>query len=195
MNKILLFNPLSAVAKHRIPNSILNIAASVEGQYEWVIVDGNCETDPLKKIEDYIENHQVKYIGVTVMPGPQLKQATPVSKAIKAKFPDVKIIWGGYFPSTQADTVLCSGYVDFVINGPGDHAFPLLIDALENNTPFEFIKNIIYKTDRGIIKNGKEDLIDQESLPPLPYDKLANFYPIEKYLGRTYLVQKTLAYH
>jgi anaerobic magnesium-protoporphyrin IX monomethyl ester cyclase len=195
MNKILLFNPLSAVAKHRIPNSILNIAASVEGQYEWVIVDGNCETDPLKKIEDYIENHQVKYIGVTVMPGPQLKQATPVSKAIKAKFPDVKIIWGGYFPSTQADTVLCSGYVDFVINGPGDHAFPLLIDALENNTPFEFIKNIIYKTDRGIIKNGKEDLIDQESLPPLPYDKLANFYPIEKYLGRTYLGQKTLAYH
>jgi len=44
MNKILLFNPKSAVAKHRIPNSIMSIAASVEGKYEWVIVDGNCET-------------------------------------------------------------------------------------------------------------------------------------------------------
>jgi len=195
MNKIILFNPLSAIAKHRVPNSILNIAASVEGKYDWAIVDGNCDADPVEKIESYFNTGEYKYLGVTVMPGPQLRQAIPVSKAIKAKFPEAKIIWGGYFPSTQPDAVLCSGFVDFIINGPGDHAFPQLIDALSNNTPFEFIKNIIYKTDRGIIKNGKEDLIDQETLPPLPYNKLTDFYPMEKYLGRTYLGNKTLAYH
>ncbi len=48
MNKVILYNPKSAVAKHRIPNSILNIAAAIEGKYDWVIVDGNIETDPLK---------------------------------------------------------------------------------------------------------------------------------------------------
>ncbi|MDB5154887.1 MAG: radical protein, partial [Mucilaginibacter sp.] len=63
MSKILLFNPKSAVAKHRVPNSILNIAASVEGKYEWVIVDGNCETDPLKKIESYLDTGDFKYFG------------------------------------------------------------------------------------------------------------------------------------
>jgi anaerobic magnesium-protoporphyrin IX monomethyl ester cyclase len=196
MNKILLFNPKSANAKYRIPNSILNIAASVEGKYEWVIVDGNCEADPIKKIESWLNTGEFKYIGFTVMPGPQLKQAIIAAKAIRQKFPYTKMIWGGYFPSNQPDSVLYSGYVDFIINGPGDHAFPRLIDALEQGQPFEFIKNIIYQNTNGqIFKTAKEDLIDQDSLPALPYDKLNEFYPVPKFLGKTYLGEKTLAYH
>ena len=39
MNKVLLFNPRSARSKPRIPNSILSIAASIEGKYDYVIVD------------------------------------------------------------------------------------------------------------------------------------------------------------
>ncbi|HWD90120.1 MAG TPA: radical SAM protein [Mucilaginibacter sp.] len=196
MNKILLFNPKSAVAKHRIPNSILSIAASVEGKYEWAIVDGNCETDPLGKLESYLETGEYKYIGFTVMPGPQLKQAVPIARAIKEKFPKTFMIWGGYFPSTQPKAVLTSGYVDFIINGPGDHAFPSLIDALEKSTPYEFIKNVIYHANGDVIKNPKEDLFDQDPLPPLPYNKLNDFYAIDKwYLGRTYLGEHTMAYH
>lgn len=195
MNKILLFNPKSAIAKHRVPNSILNIAASVEGKYPWVIVDGNREEDPLSVILQYLQTGEFKYIGITVMPGPQLKQAIPFSKAIRQRYPDIKIIWGGYFPTNQYKVVLNSGYIDFVINGPGDHCFPKLIHALENNEPYELIKNLIYRSGDNIIKTIKEDLIEQDDLPPLPYDKLAEFYPMDKYLGKTYLGKKTLAYH
>lgn len=196
MSKILLFNPKSANNKYRIPNSILNIAASIDGKYEWVIVDGNCEPDPLAKLESYLKTGEFKYLGFTVMPGPQLRQAIVTSKAIKEKFPYTKMIWGGYFPSNHSDSVLYSGYVDFIINGPGDHAFPRLIDALEDDQPFEFIKNLIYKASDGkIFKTAKEDLIDQDSLPALPYDKLNEFYNIPKFLGKTYLGEKTLAYH
>ena len=98
MAKILLFNPKSAVAKHRIPNSILAIAASVNHHHDWVIVDGNCETDPYQKIEHYLSSGKISYVGITVMPGPQLKQAIPISKAIKEQFPGTIIVWGGYFP-------------------------------------------------------------------------------------------------
>ena len=196
MNKILLFNPKSANAKYRIPNSILNIAASVEGKYEWVIVDGNCEADPLKKIESYLDTGEFKYLGFTVMPGPQLRQAITAAKTVKQKYPFTKMIWGGYFPSNQPDVVLYSNFVDFIINGPGDHAFPALIDALENDQPYEFIKNLIYQsTDGRIVKTAKEDLIEQDTLPPLPYNKLNEMYPIPKFLGKTYLGEKTLAYH
>ncbi|MDB5149562.1 MAG: radical protein [Mucilaginibacter sp.] len=196
MNKILLFNPRSANNKYRIPNSILNIAASVDGKYDWVIVDGNCELDPMVKIDSYLSTGEFKYFGFTVMPGPQLRQAIKAAKTIKLKYPDTKMIWGGYFPSNQPNAVLYSGYVDFIINGPGDNAFPALIDALENNEPYEFIRNLIYKaTDGKIIKTTKEDLLDQDKLPPLPYDKLNTFYPITKFLGKTYLGEKTMAYH
>jgi anaerobic magnesium-protoporphyrin IX monomethyl ester cyclase len=196
MSKILLFNPKSANAKYRIPNSILSIAASVDGKYDWVIVDGNCEADSLKKIESYLDTGEFKYLGFTVMPGPQLRQAIPIAKAVKDRYPDINMIWGGYFPSNQPEAVLCSRYVDFIINGPGDYAFPSLIDALENNRPFEFVKNLIYQASDGrIIKTPKADLMEQDTLPLLPYDKLNEFYPIGKLLGKTYLGEKTMAYH
>ena len=95
MNKVLLFNPTSAVAKHRVPNSIMNIAASIDGIFEWVIVDGNREPDPYGKIAEYLSTGQFKYIGFTVMPGPQAKQAIPFSKRIKQDFPTTIMIWGG----------------------------------------------------------------------------------------------------
>jgi len=195
MSKILLFNPQSANGKYRIPNSILSIAASIEGKYEWVIVDGNRDANPLEVIESYLKTGEYKYLGFTVMPGPQLKQSIPFAKTIKEKFPHTMMIWGGYFPSSHPKIILDSGYVDFIINGPGDHAFPSLIDALENNKPYEFIRNLIYKAGNEIVKTQKEDLFEQDPLPPLPYDKLNEIYNIKKYLGKTFLGEKTLAYH
>ncbi len=195
MNKVLLFNPRSAPSKHRIPNSLMNIAASIDGIFDWMIVDGNREKDAYEKIRSFLSTGLYKYIGITVMPGPQTKQAIPFSKKIKEEFPGTVIIWGGYFPTSHYKVILHSGYVDFVINGPGDHAFPKLIDALENNKPYELIKNLIYRSGDSIIKTAKDDLIEQDTLPALPYDKLDKMYPIEWYLGKTYLGKKTLAYH
>lgn len=195
MNKVLLFNPKSANAKHRIPNSILSIAAAVEGKFDWAIVDGNREDDPYKQLCAYLTTGLYKYIGFTVMPGPQAKQAIPLAKKIKENFPSTIMVWGGYFPSNHYKVILQSGYVDFVINGAGDHAFPQLLTALDNNMPYELIKNLIYKSNGDIIKNAKEDLPEQDSLPALPYDKLHQFYSIDKYLGKTYLGNKTMAYH
>ena len=80
MCKVLLFNPRSANSKPRIPNSILSIAASIEGKFEYVLVDGNMETDPGLKIMDYLKGGGFNYFGCTAMPGPQLKQAIPISK-------------------------------------------------------------------------------------------------------------------
>src|ERR1700761_4723178 len=83
MNKILLFNPRSANNKYRIPNSVLNIAASVEGKYDWVIVDGNREHDSWMKIRSWLDTGEFKYVGFSVMPGPQLKQAIPYARLIR----------------------------------------------------------------------------------------------------------------
>lgn len=195
MNGIVLFNPRSARYKPRIPNSILSVASSVDGIYPYAIVDGNMETGPWEKIYNYLQTGHYSYFGCTCMPGPQLKQAIPFSKKIKELFPKITIIWGGYFSSNQHKVVLQSGYVDFVINGPGENAFPALIHALENDQPYELIPNLIYKQEDKIIKGPKEELCNPDELPPLPYEKLNSFYPLENYLGKTYLGTKTIAYH
>ena len=195
MSQVLLFNPRSANSKPRIPNSILSIAASIEGVFDYVIVDGNMETDPAEKIFSYLQWGTFDYFGLTCMPGPQLKQAIPISKRIREQFPQVKIIWGGYFPSNQSTVVLNSGFVDFVVNGPGEKCFPNLLKALENSESYEQIKNLIYKKGNEIIRTKKDELYNQDELPPLPYEKLNAFYPIQRYLGKTYLGTKTIAYH
>jgi anaerobic magnesium-protoporphyrin IX monomethyl ester cyclase len=195
MYEVILFNPRSANFKPRIPNSILSIAASIEGMYDYAIVDGNMETDPWEKIASYLENGTVKYFGLTCMPGPQLKQAIPISKKIRALFPSVKIIWGGYFPSNQPRAVLQSGYVDFIVNGPGDKTFPKLLKALDANHPVDLIPNLIFLHEKELIKTQKDELYEQDELPRLPYETLNSFYSLKKYLGRTYLGTKTIAYH
>jgi anaerobic magnesium-protoporphyrin IX monomethyl ester cyclase len=193
---VLLFNPRSANAKYRVPNSILQVGASIYGDYNFVLVDGNLEADPWPVIERYLRDGSVRYFGCTVMPGPQLRQAIPITRRIREQFPGVTIVWGGYFASNQYKVVMESGYVDFVVYGPGDRAFPALLTALEQKTPYEFIPNLIWKTAEGdIIKNSKEALLDPDVLPQLPYDYLDQFYPLSRYLNPTFLGKKTLAYH
>lgn len=195
-NKVILFNPRSANSKYRIPNSILQVGASIHGKYEYVFVDGNLENDPWSVIENYLKTGDYKYFGTTVMPGPQLSQAIPFASKAKKLYPNLINIWGGYFPANQYKTVCAAPYIDFVINGPGDKAFPALIDALENGNPYEFIPNLIFQNAEGkIIQTTKDQLLNQDELPALPYEYLDEFYPIKNYLGSTFLGSRTMAYH
>lgn len=195
MSEVLFFNPRAQNYKARIPNSILHVAASIEGKREYIIVDGNLETNPEEKIFNYLKQHAFSYFACTVMPGPQLKQAIPISKKIREQFPHIKIIWGGYFPSNQPGVVLKSGFVDFIVNGMGDVCFPELLNCLEKGTSYKEISNLIFLENGNVVRTKKDSIYDLDSLPPLPYEKLNRFYPIQKYLGKTYLGTKTIAYH
>jgi radical SAM superfamily enzyme YgiQ (UPF0313 family) len=195
MDHVLLFNPRSAATKPRLPNSILSVGAALQGRYDYVIVDGNMEQDPQKKILALLESGKFNCFGCTVMPGPQLRQVIPISKAVRQKFPGIKIVWGGYFPSNQPKAVLESGFVDAVINGMGDKCFTQLLDAWKNGTPLDPIPNLIYLREGAVHKTKKDEIYEPDELPALDYDKLNEFYPVQRYLGKTYLGKKTIAYH
>ncbi|HEX5171722.1 MAG TPA: radical SAM protein [Cyclobacteriaceae bacterium] len=194
-SKIILFNPRSARHKHRIPNSILQVGASIDGKYEYAFVDGNMEKDPWLAIRKYLDNGY-NIFGCTAMPGPQLQQAIPYSKEIRELYPHVRIIWGGYFAANQFKSVINSGCVDYIINGPGDEAFPLLVEAIEKHEKsVESIQNLIYKKGEEIIKTSQAPLLDQDKLPALPYEYLNRFYPLKQYFGKTFLGKRTTSYH
>ncbi len=196
MNKVLLFNPFAAKNGYRIPNSILQIAASINGLYEFVFVDGNREKDPWEKIKSYLDTGEYEYFGCTVMPGPQLRQAIPYTKKIREEYPEVINIWGGYFASNQYQSALNSGFVDFIINGQGDYAFPQLLDQITSgHKDFASINNLIYKQDGEIIITKKEFVSDQDGLPDLPYQQLDTCYSLKGYLKKTFLGNRTAAYH
>lgn len=195
MDKVILFNPKSANSKHRIPNSILQVGASIDALFDYVFVDGNLEKDPWQAIRHYLSTGAFGYFACTVMPGPQLRQAIPFSKKLREHFPEVVIIWGGYFASNQYTSVINSGFVDYIIYGPGDHAFPELLTCLAKKEPFDHVNNLIFKSGNKIVKTPQAPIPDQDTLADLPYQKLNHQYPLKNYLGKTFLGSRTAAYH
>src|SRR5215472_5223143 len=99
---ILLYNPKVALPGYqRLPHSLLQLGALLERRYPYAIVDGNLdqERDRAGEIIEQVRRDGVRYLGVTIMPGPQLQQAVPAIKRIKSACPDLTIVVGGYFPT------------------------------------------------------------------------------------------------
>jgi radical SAM superfamily enzyme YgiQ (UPF0313 family) len=169
------------------------LGAMLEKKYPYQILDQNLQKDALARLDRLAQRREIKYVGMTVMPGPQLFEAIPISRYLKEKYPDLTIIWGGYFASLHAATVLESGHVDFVIRGQGEGSFLELIDVLERNSTktLREVPGLSFRQDGGTIQNPRGIPIDPNLLPPLPYDRI----DANRYVGKTYLGERTAAYY
>lgn len=189
---ILLYNPRATEFKFRLPISVLSLAAVFEGKYNWQIIDGNLDSDAEATILRTLEaDPSIKYLLVTVMPGPQLMRAVPHTRAVKARFPHIKIVWGGYFPSSHADVALADPDIDYVVRSQGEVTILELLDALEHGGSLAKIDGISYR-DGGTIRHNKaRKLTDPNALPILPYEKI----DVRRYLKNTILGSRTVSYH
>lgn len=189
---ILLYNPRAAEFRWRLPISVMSLAAIFEGKYDWKIVDGNLDTNAgntlLKTIED---NPEIKYLMVSVMPGPQLTRAVPHTRAVKAKFPHVTVIWGGYFPSSHDDVCLRDNSIDYVVRSQGENTILELLDVLENGGDLSKIDGLSYRENGVLKRNRNRKMMDLNQFPVLPYEKV----PVAKYVKPTMLGSRTLSYH
>ncbi len=188
---IILLNPKSAEHNRRIPLSVLTIGVGLEGKFEYEIVDENFDPEVEKTLERRIRSGNVRYLGMTVMPGPQLVAAVRISKHLKKLFPRLVIIWGGTFPSIHTDTVLQAEYVDLIVLGQGEVILPEVLSALESDAPLADVKGIAFKDQGRIIRTPQREWTHPENTPRLPYHKVDVF----RYLQRTYLGNRTSAYH
>src|SRR5437016_4424609 len=188
---IVLVYPKSANWKQRIPLSLMSLASVLEHRYPYQIVDGNFEPDLEETLVRTISETNAKYLAVSVMPGPQLLQAIPLTRSLKERFPGLHIIWGGYFPSLHARTVLESGFVDFVIRGQGELSFLELVEALEASASYDHIPGLSFRREKEIVHNPKRPVTDPNALPPIPYHRV----DLDRYIGQTYLGTRTMSYH
>lgn len=190
---IALLNPKSARWKFRFPLSVMQVGGALENKYPYEIIDENIDTGALQHLERLALNRGLKYLGVTVMPGPQLFHAIAISKKLKTRFPDLTIVWGGYFPSLHSNTVLKSGYVDYVVRGRGENTFLELIDILEGNSGSNLgqVFGLSFKGDGEIVHNPHRQPTDPSLWPNLPYHKVAG----HRYVSKTFLGRKTAGYY
>ena len=73
---VLLINPrMSGSAGARLPLSLLHLAAVLEGERPWSILDGNIDRSLVQSTLATLAQRPHALVGVTVMPGPQVPTA------------------------------------------------------------------------------------------------------------------------
>ena len=188
---VLFYNPIStSPGKQRLPLSLLAVSAVIAEDYEVEFIDGNLVADPAERIIERAKATGAKLLAVTVMPGPQLRQAVPVCKQVKAALPDLTVLWGGYFPTQHHEVILRSDFVDYVIQGQGEAPFRQFIDTLHTGGTLKDIPSLAHKNG-GIHVNDRAPYVPMDNLPWYPYDKL----DVGQYVGHSYLGSRVLSHN
>jgi anaerobic magnesium-protoporphyrin IX monomethyl ester cyclase len=143
---IVLFNPWSTPSpKKPLPMSLLAVGSLLEGEFDYRIVDGNIEADPVATILALEERTRITAVAVTVMPGPQLRAAVMGCRQLKRMLPYVPVIWGGYFPSQHADACLSEATVDICVLGQGERTLVEVVRALASGRDLSAIPGLAYR--------------------------------------------------
>jgi radical SAM superfamily enzyme YgiQ (UPF0313 family) len=192
--RILLINPTITPTRHaRFPLAVMSLSAALEGRHDSTIIDGNIDRDFIATAVRAVDGGAADSVGITVMGGPQLTSAIAVSKAIRARRPDLPIIWGGAFPTVCPDAALHAPYVDYVVRGQGEDTIAELLDTLtgRRTEALNSIGGLTWRRDGEIVHNKDRTFSASSLSHMLPYDKLEN---PQQYLTRTYLGQRTVGY-
>ncbi len=111
-----------------------------------------------------------------------------VVKRLKARFPNLRIILFGHYPTNfPKETLECSN-ADIVIFGEPDDIFSKLINQLVLKQPVDRVGGIAYRTGNGQVQIGNhEPRVPSPDLLPIPaYDLLNNDLYAEPFMPRPF---------
>jgi radical SAM superfamily enzyme YgiQ (UPF0313 family) len=174
-----------------MPLALLALGALLEDHHDYAIVDGNLDRNALSTIDNLVQNG-ADTLGVTVMPGPQLADAVPLCRELKSRHPNLRIVWGGYFPTQHWDVCLKSGYVDYVVRGHGEVVFQNLMDRLGSGDDPTDLDGIAYRQADGMPFTNPMPMIPHpEAMPEFPYHRI----DMPRYARASFMGKRTLAHH
>jgi len=185
---LVFFNPRAQKAHRRLPLSILMLARVVT--QEWTLVDGNVDPDADARLDAACARPGAVLL-VTVMPGPQLAAATPTCRRLKARFPHLTVVWGGYFPTVHPGAAARDAGVDLVVIGQGEVTLPELLAALEAGRDPVTVPGVAAWRDGALVKAPARGYARPADFADPPYERL----DMERYAARTFLGKRTFNHH
>lgn len=112
-----------------------------------------------------------------------------VNRYIKKKWPRLKIVVGGYYPTLAPKDVISFPNIDIICLGEGERPLAALLDSKKKGKQTTKINNLWFKKDKRIIKNPVGPLIENLDELPFPDRELLD-YQAEINLGE--LGQRTV---
>lgn len=170
MNVLLLsmpdsFEHMPAVAI-RMPNGALaSLAGNVDPHHRVAIADLILAQERVREtVERLVREHQPDVVGLSVMTF-QRKTAKKIIDFIRTLKPDVRVAVGGYDPSLAAEAYTAGdvGHVDFIVRGEGEITFRELLRAIENESGFDHIAGLSYRSGERFYHNPERAVSKLES--------------------------------
>lgn len=187
--KVVLYNPRAQRSHRRLPLAVLALARVIVEPHSWVLVDDNVDPDAAAALRHACATPDT-VLFVTVMPGPQLRVAVPVCRALKRDFPNLKIWWGGYFPGIHTDACMSEPWLDGVVVGPGETAVPALLSACTNGD-YAAVPGLVWRENGHVRRSTGAALRTSSSFADFPYERV----DMDRYAARTFLGKRTFNHH
>ena len=150
----------------RMPNGALaSLAGNVDPHHNVAIADLILVQDRVREtVERLVREHRPDIVGLSVMTF-QRKTAKKVIELIRGLKPDVKVAVGGYDPSLAVDAYTANeaGRVDFVVRGEGEITFREVLRAIENESGFDHITGLSYRSGDRFYHNPERAVSKLES--------------------------------
>lgn len=191
MKKIILFRPKSSKNYDYmgVPLGLLAISRLIHKDYDIKIIDAVIERNYVEKILEHVDENVI-CLGITSMTGYQIHEGLEVTKAVKEKYSNIPIIWGGFHSTLLPEQTILSQYVDIIVRCQGERTFEELVHALDRGLSLKNILGITYKKDGKIFSNPDRQIEDINNFPPLPYHLL----DLNKYIFSTEFSSRSINY-
>ncbi len=177
---VVLYNPRAVF--FTMPLGLLAVGSHLDpARYRVVIVDGRLETDPIAAVLARLED--AVCLGIGVLTGAPIKDAVEVSRAAKARFPELPIVWGGWHPSLFATECFEEPSVDVTVQAQGEETLDALLSSLAsglNVTSLDGLSGLSYRRPSGDpVRNPPRLLSNINGFRPHDYDLL----PVERFFA------------
>ena len=160
-----------------MPLEFLHILSpALEHDFEFDIIDSMVEPDPMGKLWEKLEGAFA--FASTCIVGYQVADGASVAEQVRSKYPDLPMIWGGWFPSVAPELYLSRDLANAVCLGQGEVTFTEWLLAIRNGTPVEEVAGLALWRDGKLFHTPKRDLVALDDLPPPAFDLI----DVEKYL-------------
>ena len=156
------------VAADLLPLELLQIATIPEREgYEVVIVDAMVHDDYMDRLEELCEGALL--FASSCILGWQVDHGAQVARKIRAKFPDLPIIWGGWFPSVIPELYLSEGIADAVGLGQGELAFADVVRALDAGEDLASVPGLAIQRDGQTVYTDHRPVVGFDKIPDCPW--------------------------
>jgi radical SAM superfamily enzyme YgiQ (UPF0313 family) len=131
----------------RMPNGALtSLAGNVDSHHRVAVADLVLVQDRVREtVERLVREMHPDVVGLSVMTF-QRRTANRIVDFVKRLKPDARIVVGGYDPSLACEAYTENPNVDFIVRGEGEITFRELLRAMENETGYDHIAGLSFRS-------------------------------------------------